>query len=95
MVFVAMWLAERSDLVILPTGFKATSATYIESCVKPPLKFPPSEADRKKVILYQDLAPAHRGKKTQEILRSILPSFVSASETPPNSENLHPLEYCL
>ena len=31
MIFVAMWLAERSDLVILPTGFKATSATYIES----------------------------------------------------------------
>ena len=47
------------------------------------------------MILVQDLASAGRAKKTQEFLRSILPSFVPASKTPPNSQNLHPLKYCL
>ena len=95
MVFVAMWPVGRFDFVTLPTGFKATFATYIESCLKPPLKSLPAQVDRKKVILDQDLAPAHRAKKTQVFLRSILPSFVPASETPLNSQDLHPLDYCL
>ena len=47
-VFVAMWFVGRFNLVIWLTGFKATSATYIESCLKPLLKSPPAEADRKK-----------------------------------------------
>ena len=82
MVFVAMCPAARFDLVILPTGFKATSVTYIESCLKPPLKSLPAEADRKKMILDRDLAPAGRAKKTEEFLRSIMPSFVPASKIP-------------
>ena len=95
MVFVAMWPAGRFEFVILPTGFKATSVTYIKSCLEPLLKSLPAEADRKKMILDQDLAPAYRAKKTQVFLRSILPSFVPASETPPNIQDLHPLDYCL
>ena len=64
MVFVAIWPAGRLDFVILPTGFKATSATYIESCLKPPLKSLPAEADRKKMILDQDLASAERNRNS-------------------------------
>ena len=64
MVFVAMWPAGR--FAILPTEIKATSVTYIESCLKPPLKSPPAEADRKKMTLDQDLAPPGRAKKTGE-----------------------------
>ena len=63
-VFVAMWFPGRFNLVIWLTRFKATSVTYIESCLKPPLKSLPAEADRKKMILDQDLAPAGRAKKT-------------------------------
>ena len=48
MVFVAMWPAGRLGLVILQSGLKPTSATYIESCLKPPLKSLPAEADGKK-----------------------------------------------
>ena len=47
------------------------------------------------MILHQDLAPDHRTKKIEEFLRKILPRFVPASETPPNSPDLNPLDYCL
>ena len=48
MIFVVIWPAGRFDLVILPTEFNSTSATYIESCLKPPLKSLPAEANGKK-----------------------------------------------
>ena len=92
MVFVAVWSEGRSDLVILPSGFKITSQTYIESCLEPLAQSLPADLDKKKVIFYQDLAPAHRAKKTQGFLKKIFPRFVPASETPPNSPDLNPLD---
>ena len=95
MVFVAVWPEGRSDLVVLPSGFRITSQTYIESCLEPLVNSLPTALDKKKVIFYQDLAPAHRAKKTQGFLKKNFPCFVPASETPPNSPDLNPLDYCL
>ena len=95
MVFVAVWSAGRSDLVILPSGFKINSYTYVENCLKPMLKPLPTHLDLKKIILYQDIVPAHRAKKTQTFLKDTLPRFARSHETPPNSPDLNPLDYCL
>ena len=95
MVFVGMWSDGTSDLVILRSGFKITSATYIENCLKPLINALPTEMDKKKVIFYQDLAPAHRAKKTQEFLKKNFPCFVPACDTPPSSPDINPLDYCL
>ena len=95
MIFVAVWPEGKSDLVILPSGFRITSETYIENCLKPLIDSLPTNLDKKKIIFYQDLAPAHRAKKTQAFLKEIFPRLIPASETPPNSPDLNPLNYCL
>jgi len=95
MVFVAVWPGGNSGLVVLPSGFKITAASYIEHCLKPLLESLPEDWNQKQVIFHQDLAPAHRAKKTQEFLKSKLPRFVPAPETPPSSPDLNPLDYCL
>jgi len=93
MVFVAIWPAGRSDLVILPSGFKTNSATWIKNCLKPLLTYLPPYQNLKKIIFHQDHAPAHRVRNTQPFLEEVLPLFVRADETPPNSPAPNPLDY--
>ena len=68
MVFVVIWPAGRSDLVLLPSGFKTISVTYIENSLNPLLPSLPPYLYLKKIIFLQDLASAHRAKKTQPFL---------------------------
>ena len=82
MIFVAVWPAGKMDLVILPSEFKITSASYVENCLKPLLEGLPSELDKKKVILYQDLAPVHRVKKTPGFVKENFPRFIPARIIP-------------
>ena len=77
------------------SGFKTNFATYIEICLKPLLSSLPPYQNLKKIISHQDHAPAHRVRKTQFFLAEILPLFVRADETPPNSPDPNPLDYSL
>ena len=95
MIFVAIWPAGRSDLVILPSRFKTKSATYIKNCFKPFLASLPPYLNLKKINFHQDLASAYRAKKMQPFLEEILPHELEADETPPNSPDLNPLDYGL
>ena len=67
-VFVVIWPAGRSDLVLLRSGFKTISATYIENSLNPLLPSLTPYLYLKKIIFNQDLASAHRTKKTQPFL---------------------------
>ena len=82
MIFVAVWPEGKSDLVILLSGFRITLETYIENCLKPLIDSLPTNLDKKKIIFYQDLAPAHRAKKTQAFLKEIFPRFVRLRKLP-------------
>ena len=95
MIFVVVWPAGKLDLVILPSGFKITAAFYIENCLKPLLEGLSTELDKKKVIFHQDLAPAHRAKKAQGFLKENFPRFIPAWDTPSNSPDINPLDFCL
>ena len=95
MVFVAIWPAGRSDLVILPSGFKPNSATCIENYLKPLLASLPPYQNLKKIIFHQDHAPGHLIRKAYPFLEEILPLFVRADETSHNSPDPNPLDYSL
>ena len=95
MVFVAIWPPGRSDLLVLPSGFKTNSATSIKNCLQPLLASLPPYKNLKKIIFHQDHAPAHRVRNTQPFLEEVLPLFVRADETPPNSPDPNPLDYSL
>jgi len=69
--------------------------TYIDSCLKPLFEDLPDHVAVKDWIFYQDKAPCHRGKKTQEFLEENLPGFLPQARTPPNSPDLNVLDYCV
>ena len=50
MIFVPVWPEGKSDLVILPSGFRITLETYIENCLKPLIDSLPTNLDKKKII---------------------------------------------
>jgi hypothetical protein len=43
----------------------------------------------------QDSAPAHKAKKTQQLLAKETPNFIAVDEWPPYSPDLSPLDFCV
>ena len=46
-------------------------------------------------IFQQDGAPAHRARKTVELLKEVTPDFIQLSLWPPNSPDLNPVDYAI
>ncbi|OWA50234.1 hypothetical protein BV898_14757 [Hypsibius exemplaris] len=46
-------------------------------------------------ILYQDKVPFHAAGTVQAFLEKKMPCFIRNANIPPNSPNLHPLNYCV
>lgn len=93
MIFGAVWRGGRSDLVVLPSGFRLNQHTYKEECLIPLLENLPDKMSANKVILYQDKAPCHKAKSVQTFLEANAPCFIRNKEIPPNSPDLNPLDY--
>ena len=55
----------------------------------------PYKLNAKTVIFYQDKAPCHAAKSTQDILAEIFPCFILNNSMPPNAPDLNVLDYCV
>ncbi|OQV20803.1 hypothetical protein BV898_05149 [Hypsibius exemplaris] len=95
MVFAGVFRDGRTNLVVLPAGFRINQYTYREKCLKPMLKGLPGHMDKAKIKFYQDKAPCHAADSVQEFLEEKLPSFIPNCNIPPNSPDLNPLDYCI
>ena len=95
MVFGGISRDGRSSLIVLKSGFKLNQETYQEKCLIPLLENFSEGLDADSVILYQDRAPCHAGKKTQSFLEENSPRFIRNADIPSNSPDLNPLDYCV
>ena len=83
MIFGGVSREGRTPLVVLPSGFRLNQQTYQEKCIRFVQKNMPYKLNAKTAIFYQDKAPCHAGKSTQDILAEIFPCFIRNNNMPP------------
>lgn len=96
MVWAGVTASGRTPLVFVPEGVKINAQKYqeiiLEGCLKP---WAQSHFGKKSFTFQQDSAPAHKARTTQAWLQANVPSFIKATEWPPNSPDLNPLDYSI
>ena len=92
MVFAGLSRADRTRLVVLPSGFRLKQLTYKGKGVDFVAENLPHDLDPRTVIFYQDKAPCHAAKSVQDHLAAIFPSFIPNGCMAPNSPDLNVLD---
>jgi inhibitor of nuclear factor kappa-B kinase subunit alpha len=96
MVWAAITATGRTPLVFVPVGVKINAQEYrqriLEGCLKP---WADAHFRGRPWVFQQDSAPAHKARTTQAWLRENVPAFISASQWPPYSPDLNPLDFSI
>ena len=96
MVWAGITANGRTPLVFVEQGVKINAQIYketiLEDCLKP---WAQNHFGRRHWVLQQDSAPAHKANLTQNWLKDNIPEFISASEWPPYSPDLNPMDFCI
>lgn len=96
MVWAAVTADGRAPLVFLPEGVKVNASVYRERVLEASLKPWTRKHFRGETCTFQqDSAPSHKARETQQWLRENVPRFIAASDWPPYSPDLNPLDFCV
>ena len=93
MVSVAVSSLGCTELVFVEPGAQVNGAYYHNILLSQHLLPEISRISGGHFIFQQDSAPAHRAKKTIDLLSRETPDFISPQLWPPNSPDLNPVDY--
>ena len=96
MVWAGISKKGKFPLIFIEPGVKVNAEYYLDQVLKKVVK-PYGDTIYKNGhwVFQQDSAPAHKAKVTQAWCRHNLPGFIDASEWPPSSPDLNPLDFCI
>lgn len=96
MVWGAISASGRSPLVFLPRGTKVNAHVYREKVLEAALlPWVDSHFHGQQFCFQQDSAPSHKARDTQNWLKMHVPRFIGASDWPPCSPDLNPLDFSI
>lgn len=76
-------------------GQKVNQAVYQEVLNDVVIPWMNNVANGNRYLFQQDSAPAHKAKKTQQLLAAKVPAFWDSETWPPNSPDLNPCDFYL